>query len=615
VKDTLQKRQKLKNSKYDLFPYEPYPQQLAFINDVMDVVGSGGVLVAEACNGFGKTICALASLLSMNRKIIYATRTHEQVRQVLLEVESINRGSGRKFSAVNLASRQHLCLNEKCKNLSSLDAMESCRILRETSQCQYRTELESLNIMLPLILSINQLRRQGRIQRICPYFLSRKAAEQSQVIVAPYQYVFNPNIRSQVGLALSGKTLVFDEAHNAEQIGEDVLSDTLSDRTLENAKEELITVSFQPDFIDDLSILLENKISSGFSLESGRNLRLDLEQTLEAKNLSMYAESLSDVVDEIRRKKIERGENSICYLNGLLTFIKHVAINPIESFVAIYRRSYGFNLVDFKCLDASLAIKPVIEKAYGTLIMSGTLSPIEVFSEILGLTESENRVYASIADPENIRTILDPSVTTRFSERTKEMFHRYGTRLANFATKIPNGVLVFFPQRKLMLDLIDYWRELKFIKRTRGHLFLDKKPLFIEGSRVAENRSIVENYKRTAKNEKGAILTCVFRGRNSEGSNFPHEESRGIILIGVPFADYGDPIVKAKIEYFEKRKEGLGDRWYITDAFRAANQALGRGIRHRDDWCNFILMDKRYQTHQNLISGWATASGIKQIQT
>jgi Rad3-related DNA helicase len=49
------------------------------------------------------------------------------------------------------------------------------------------------------------------------------------------------------------------------------------------------------------------------------------------------------------------------------------------------------------------------------------------------------------------------------------------------------------------------------------------------------------------------------------------------------------------------------------DAFRAANQAIGRGIRHRDDWCNFILMDSRYENHQNLISKWAIANGIHKI--
>ncbi len=97
-----------------VFPYTPYPPQRAFMKDIRAVVG-GGVLVAEACNGFGKTICVLASLLPMKHRIVYATRTQEQVRQVLWEVEAINRGAGQDFSAVHLASRLHLCLHERIK--------------------------------------------------------------------------------------------------------------------------------------------------------------------------------------------------------------------------------------------------------------------------------------------------------------------------------------------------------------------------------------------------------------------------------------------------------------------------------------------------------------------
>jgi Rad3-related DNA helicase len=59
----------------------------------------------------------------------------------------------------------------------------------------------------------------------------------------------------------------------------------------------------------------------------------------------------------------------------------------------------------------------------------------------------------------------------------------------------------------------------------------------------------------------------------------------------------------------------MGERWYVMDAFRAANQALGRGIRHKDDWCNFILMDRRYAKHRELISKWAVANGIQEVSS
>jgi len=608
--------QKPKSRKWNLFPYNPYPQQLEFMKDIKNVVGNRGVLVAEACNGFGKTVCALASILPMNRKIIYATRTHEQVRQVLLEVEHIDRSSGKSFSAVNLASRQHLCLNEKCRKLSAIEALEACRFLRTADQCPYKTEIETLSSALPLVLSITKLRRYGTVRRVCPYFLARKAAESCTVIVAPYQYIFNEHIRRQVKLELSGRVLIFDEAHNADQIGQEALSDALSERTLNNARRELEGVKASPKFIDDLTAYLDKQVSESAEAKAGSELRKDLEKVLEVKELSSFAASFSTFVEEIRNQKMERGDYPVCFLNGVLNFLRHVDSSPWLSYVAIYRRSfYGFNLVEYRCLDPSLAIKPVIEEAQGALIMSGTLSPLDLFAEIIGLTKAEKRTYSAIANPENVRTIIDPSVTTRFTERSEDMIRRYGERLFKLVNKVPNGVLVFFPQRKLMLENLDYWRRTGIIEHVGALSYFGGKPLFVEGTRASENRTVVEQYKKAAKRSNGAVLCCVFRGRNAEGSNFPYEEARGIFLVGVPYADYSDPMVKAQIRYFSDKRKDMGEKWYVMDAFRAANQAMGRGIRHRDDWCNFILMDHRYQTHQKLISKWAVVNGVKKIPT
>ena len=606
--------QKTGSKEWSLFPYEPYPQQLEFMRDVKNVVGNRDVLVTEACNGFGKTVCALASILPMNRKVVYATRTHEQVRQVLLEVAHINMSSGKAFSAVNLASRQHLCLNEKCRGLSAAEAVEACRLLREAGQCPYKAEIELSGSTLPLVLSIKRLRRQGKTRKICPYFLARKAAESSTIIVAPYQYIFNEHIRRMVKLELSNRVLVFDEAHNADQIGQDALSNTLSERTLNSAKRELEAVEATTEFIDHLTEYLDKKVSENSTTESGIKLHLDLKQVLSVKKLSTFAAEFSDLVEEIRINKMERGDYPVCFLNGVLNFLKHVDSSPRESYIAVYRRSFqGFSIIEYRCLDPSLAIKPVVEEASGALIMSGTLSPLELFTEVLGLKKAEKRTYSAIANPENVRTIIDPSVTTRFKERNEEMINRYGENVSKVVSKIPNGVLIFFPQRKLMLKSLDYWRRMGIIEHVSNRSHLNGKPLFIEGTRASENRRIVEEYKRAAKTGHGAVLCGVFRGRNAEGSNFPYEEARGVVLIGVPYADYSDPVVKAQIRYFNKKRRGLGEKWYVMDAFRAANQAIGRGIRHRDDWCNFILMDNRYKTHQTLISNWATANAIHKI--
>ncbi|RLI44347.1 hypothetical protein DRO64_04145 [Candidatus Bathyarchaeota archaeon] len=597
----------------DLFPYKPYPEQLEFMKDIESTMLRGGVLVAEACNGFGKTACALASTLPFRRRIIYATRTHEQVRQVLHEIQQINEKSGMEFSAVALASRQNLCLNDICRRLPVFEAIETCKVLRKAHRCPYRAKFTYSDLDLPPVLSMEKLIQYGRRRGLCPYFLSREAAKDRMVIVAPYQYIFNENIRLKVGLEISDSILIFDEAHNADKIGQEAMSDTLSERGLKSAKRELKMLDHPSEFIDGLLELLERKVVDKPSVTSGVEFYEELEESM-LDDISLIIDYYLPFVDDIRRLKVLRGQVPICRLNGLLNFLSLIESSDRESYIAIYKRSKsGLRMVEYRCLDPSLAIKPVIEEAYAALIMSGTISPMNYFTEILGLSEADCKTYSAIARPENVRTYVDTSLSTRFKERNEETLRIYGERLSKLVRNVPNGALIFFPQRDLMEQALKIWIQNGYVEKRDGDLFISGKRIFIEGKTARENAQIVSEYKRVAKTAEGAVLLAVFRGRNSEGSNFPYEEARGIFNIGLPYADYNDPYVKAQIEYLNRRRPKLGSLWYVMDAFRAANQALGRGIRHRDDWCHFYLMDRRYATYRKFISKWALVNGMEMI--
>lgn len=52
-----------------------------------------------------------------------------------------------------------------------------------------------------------------------------------------------------------------------------------------------------------------------------------------------------------------------------------------------------------------------------------------------------------------------------------------------------------------------------------------------------------------------------------------------------------------KMEYNTSNvSKGLlsGSEWYTINAFRALNQAIGRCVRHKDDWGAVLLVDERY---------------------
>jgi regulator of telomere elongation helicase 1 len=47
-----------------------------------------------------------------------------------------------------------------------------------------------------------------------------------------------------------------------------------------------------------------------------------------------------------------------------------------------------------------------------------------------------------------------------------------------------------------------------------------------------------------------------------------------------------------------------GDVWYQQDALRSVNQAIGRVIRHKDDYGAIVLADERFRNQLPLLSAW-----------
>jgi hypothetical protein len=40
---------------------------------------------------------------------------------------------------------------------------------------------------------------------------------------------------------------------------------------------------------------------------------------------------------------------------------------------------------------------------------------------------------------------------------------------------------------------------------------------------------------------------------------------------------------------------------------------MGRDMGHKDDWCNFFLMDGKHSSYWRFISKWAGEGGIENI--
>ncbi|KAJ1679456.1 hypothetical protein EV182_002015 [Spiromyces aspiralis] len=175
-------------------------------------------------------------------------------------------------------------------------------------------------------------------------------------------------------------------------------------------------------------------------------------------------------------------------------------------------------------------------------------------------------------------------------------------------------MLVFIPSYSLINKLIKRWKQCGIYNRiaARKHIYIEPQhgpkanfELTLKGYCMKLDQPPPEDLSST---RDGCIMFAVYRGKVSEGIDFSDKYCRAVVNIGIPFPAYKDVKVKAKREYNDKRcTEGTldnaisGGQWYEIQAYRAINQALGRCLRHKNDWGAIIFLESRFEM-QNKVS-------------
>jgi len=192
-----------------------------------------------------------------------------------------------------------------------------------------------------------------------------------------------------------------------------------------------------------------------------------------------------------------------------------------------------------------------------------------------------------------------------FDNRDNPMYvNSLGLTVKSVASYTPNGLLVFFPSYGQMEKSTDMWK-----KSGMWQAIHRVKPIFVEPRGKDEFGKCMQLYYNAAKISSGAIFMAVLRGKVSEGLDFKDENGRAVIIIGLPFPPCADPRVVLKKEYLETNRNCAnqlpsGQDWYNMEATRAVNQAIGRVIRHKDDFDAILLCDQRFHTYKFGLSKW-----------
>ncbi|XP_065868607.1 regulator of telomere elongation helicase 1 homolog [Euphorbia lathyris] len=683
------------------FPFEAYDCQLVYMEKVIHSLQSKCNALLESPTGTGKTLCLLCATLAWRKSlapfstgkierngrtagsksddlpsdsrgsdlptIVYTSRTHSQLRQVIQELKR----STYRPKMVVLGSREQLCIHDEVSLLRGKAQTNACHFLcrkRGKRQCTHSARVLDYVRHNPHLgdepVDIEDLVNIGRKFGPCPYYVTKELHKVVDILFAPYNYLIDRSYRKSLKIDWENSILIFDEAHNLESLCADAASFDLSSGLLTaciseaNSCIDLSVVrteksndkSQNPDnfaILKAILLKLEKRIAE-VSIESKDlgftkpgpyiyELLADLNITYEtASKLTDIIEQAALLLEEDKQLKEKGTLSRLESIGDILKIIfrdKHnahansyrVHVQEVEAGVSDSVKGKTSRTFSWWCFNPGVAMEEFSNMGVGSIILtSGTLSPMDSFAHELKLpfpirlenphVISSNQIWAGVVPVGPSGRSLNSSYRNRDSLEYKQ---ELGNAIVNFSRLVPDGLLVFFPSYYLLDQCIECWKNVSHANSTTiwERICKLKKPV-VEPRQSSLFPLAIEDYMAKLKDSStsGAVFFAVCRGKVSEGLDFADHAGRAVMVIGMPFAARHDPKVRLKREFLDELsclqrgacKILKGEEWYTQQATRAVNQAVGRVIRHRHDYGAIIFCDERFASlnSQSQISLW-----------
>ncbi|KAA6389650.1 MAG: putative Fanconi anemia group J protein [Streblomastix strix] len=153
-----------------------------------------------------------------------------------------------------LASRSHLCINQNVRR-SANPKNECMKLNRDpNTACPYKKNVQKLfkcGAVSHGLWNTEQFIQFGVALDACPYDAALSLALKADIIFSPYNYIFDPIIRRIMKLdtLLPNSLIIFDEAHNIEQICRESVSYNFQLEDIEITRQELTEAVKQIDVL------------------------------------------------------------------------------------------------------------------------------------------------------------------------------------------------------------------------------------------------------------------------------------------------------------------------------------------------------------------------------
>ncbi|MFC6719526.1 ATP-dependent DNA helicase [Natrialbaceae archaeon GCM10025810] len=679
------------------FPYDqPYENQREAMDRIYNALSRGQDVLFEGACGTGKTLSSLVPALEVARErgktVVITTNVHQQMRQFVAEARAISREES--IRAVVLKGKASMCHievgYEECQALRDntralvdaegdkaqlerrqgelleesrggdgsaaearsavMDELENLedRIedLEEQNVCEYYrnnlTQLEATDDFFGWLFdgvrTPDEIFEYAEGRHLCGYELLKEGIEGVDLVVCNYHHLLDPMIREQffrwLGRDPEDVIAVFDEAHNVEDAAREHATRTCSERTFDQALDELaetddpraddavnVLAAFRNALVDtyeDSFGFGESEAWNASKKASGRGPRArervgenwedvpigneDRRDDLTLAFLQRYsgqgiegdleaATKLGQRLDEEYEEAYREGETATrtecqtlqaaAFVNAWMNEGTNEGLYPVVS----VRRDTGTGEVYgraelYSCLPRQVTGR-LFEEVYATVLMSATVQPFEVTEDVLGLSDPVTMAYGIQFPEENRRTYAVETPPLFASARDDpEVQETVAGTIRDAVRFTPGNTLCFFP---------NYGEASRYAERLESadlesELYLD------------EPGTSVEELRREFVADDDAVLLTSLWGTLAEGVSFDGDDARTVLVVGVPYPHLDDR-AEAVQEAYDAAFDGTDTGWrYAVEipTVRKTRQALGRVIRSPEDVGVRALLDRRY---------------------
>jgi ATP-dependent DNA helicase DinG len=598
--------------------YEARDGQRRMASAVADVLADGGVLLAEAGTGTGKTMAYLVPAILSRQRVLVSTGTKNLQEQIYFkDLPVLQKALPVKFTATYMKGRaNYLCLHrfDQYQAAGSVPVESIARWARTTDTGD-RAELEDLPEDSALWHEISAT-ADTCLGSECPQYqqcfvtrMRQRAAESDVVIVNHHLLCADAAVRqSSYGEVIPDcRNLVLDEAHQLEDIATQYFGLAVSNYRLDELvrdSERLLAGGAVADDKGDGKRAIGRVSDHSRAFFGGVAMARRTRGHAGEERLRIGPDWFADIIDHgLALVRALDGLEAVMALAGGKAGSTGSGRDSNEDALTLARRASEIrdNLRFMLAASDSAYVYFVELRGRGVFLRA---APIDVSSLVQELVFDRMRA-----------TVLT-SATLAVDGSFEYARRRLGIKRAS-EVRVPSEFdftaqsLLYLPRRMPPPKSPDFAhaaaREIsEILKRTQGRAFVLftsyatlhavyemvmrtlPYPLLVQGT--APRSALLAQFRSTPH----AVLFAT--SSFWQGVDVAGEQLSCVIIDKLPFASPGDPITAARIENVTALGGEAFNDYQVPLAILTLLQGLGRLIRHRTDRGVLAVLDPRLRT-------------------